>query len=307
MATYQKLNDCPQTFTIIETNQAIDSSVLTVLKYDDLTIASTRAASLKDYSYQLDGIHLLGTRMPVYLGFEDTDGNFNGNNTGTVTLTSDTTGCSATATKKLALIGTDGYNTASSIKFTLNKCTADRTITFSYNSLPVFKIKQTYNTPVSSPSLLYAVYVYGLININSANDSFAWFAEGAPDSFVLSNINNYLSFTIDNFDNINKSYLVFWYTNNFYIFSTDLQVSKIINNLTHYSGNDNLSGYGSYYYITMNNTVNVYDNSKPTTKKISLLDTVYLYKISGITFTRVSTVCFGSTTETYHLGCYKIN
>lgn len=77
--------------------------------------------------------------------------------------------------------------------------------------------------------------------------------------------------------------------------------------LTHSSGNDNLSNYGSYYYTAFVKNVNVYDISNPTTKSVLLSDTVCLYKISGTTYTKVDTVCFGSTSESYHLGCYEIN
>ena len=90
------------------------------------------------------------------------------------------------------------------------------------------------------------------------------------------------------------------------MFASDLTVSKIMSELTHYSGNDKLSNYGNYYYTAFIKTVNVYDIINPTTKKVTLSDTVCLYKISGTTYTKVDTVCFGSTSESYHLGCYKM-
>lgn len=89
-------------------------------------------------------------------------------------------------------------------------------------------------------------------------------------------------------------------------FTNDLTVSNIMSELTHYSGNDKLSNYGNYYYTTFIKTANVYDIINPTTRSVMLSDTVCLYKISGTTYTKVDTVCFGSTSKSYHLGCYKM-
>lgn len=305
MATYQKLNDCPQTFTILQHNDAIDSSVLTVLKNEVLSIDPSQETAYV-YNYQLDS-KLIGTRMSVYIGFEDDTGKFEGNNTeGLKILDSDTSNCQATAQLISYVIGSDGYRTASLIKFSLNKCTADRTITFSYNSLPIFKIKQNYYTAPSKLSLLYAVYLYGLRNVN-ANNLFAWFTSDAPSSFTENGTFKYIQFTVGDFSDTTDDYLMFWYSDNMKIFAQDLTVSKILGNLTHYSGNDKLSNYGNYYYETMNKIVNVYNTSKPTTKIITLSDTVCLYKVYNKTYTKVDEVCFCSTTASYHLGCYKQN
>lgn len=289
-SNYKKLNNCPQTFTLTRHNDAITDSSLQVIEQKF------------GYNYSIStGTNLIiGTPKDVYLGYEDINKMFEGNLSSVMsvfrdTLDSDVTGCSA----KLSRNDTTG----ASIKYSLNKCTADRIITFSYKNNPIFKINQTYYTAPSTPSLLYAVYLYDLTNIN-AEQSFAWFMPGAPQSFAQSSLQTYLQFTIS--ADINKSFLVFWYTNNIKRFADNLTVSKILSELTHYSGNDKLSNYGNYYYTTFVNTVNVYDISNPTTKKVTLSDTVCLYKISGTTYTKVDTVCFGSTRESYHLGCYKM-
>lgn len=295
-SNYKKLNNCPQTFTLTKHNDAITDSSLQVIE-------QTLLQGNISYNYSIStGTNLItGTKKDVYLGYEDINKMFEGNLSSVMsvfrdTLDSDVTGCSA----KLSRNDTTG----ASIKYSLNKCTADRIITFSYKNTPIFKINQTYYTAPTTPSLLYAVWVYGLTNINSSN-TFAWFMDGAPYSFSQGGIQAYLQFTVAA-DHINKSFLVFWYTDKSKIFVNDVTVSNIMSELTHYSGNDKLSNYGSYYYTTFLNSVNVYDISNPTTKKATLSDTVCLYKISGNTYTKVDTVCFGSTSESYHLGCYKI-
>ena len=295
-SNYKKLNNCPQTFTLTKHNDAITDSSLQVIKQELL-----QGNISYNYSISTGTNLIIGTPKDVYLGYEDINKMFEGNLSSVMsvfrdTLDSDVTGCSA----KLSRNDTTG----ALIKYSLNKCTKDRIITFSYKNTPIFKINQTYYTAPSTPSLLYAVYAYGLTNINSSN-TFAWFMSGAPNSFSQSDLTAEIQFTVAS-DHINKSFLVFWYTDNRKMLASDLTVSNIMSELTHYSGNDKLSNYGSYYYTTFLNSVNVYDISNPTTKKVTLSDTVCLYKISGTTYTKVDTVCFGSTSESYHLGCYKM-
>lgn len=293
-SNYKKLVDCPKEFTLTKHNDAITDSSLQVIENMLLNDKVT-------YSYSISAdTSIFGTRKDVYLGYEDINKIFDGNLSSVMsvfrdTLDSDVTGCSA----KLSRADTTG----ASIKYSLNKCTKDRIITFSYKNTPIFKINQTYYTAPTTPSLLYAVYVYGLTNITSSH-TFAWFMSGAPNSFSVSGLRTYLQFTVG--DVISKSFLVFWYTKKNYIFAYNLTVSKIMSELTHYSGNDKLSNYGNYYYTTFTDVVNVYDIYNPTTKKVTISDTVCLYKISGTTYTKVDTVCFGATNESYHLGCYKI-
>lgn len=294
-SNYTKLVDCPKEFTLTEHNDAITDSSLQVIEQKLL-----QGNISYNYSISIGTKLIIGTPKDVYLGYEDTNKIFEGNLSSVMTadmatLDSDVTGCSA----KLSRVDTTG----ALIKYSLNKCTKDRIITFSYKNTPIFKINQTYYTAPANPDLLYAVYAYGLTNINTEN-SFAWFMSGAPQSFSVSTTKFYIQFIIDIADNI-RNFLVFWYTNDKNQFTYDLPVSKIMSNLTHYSGNDNLSNYSSYYYTTFPKIANVYSSS--TIKKVTLSDTVCLYKISGTTYTRVDTVCFGSTRESYHLGCYETN
>ena len=80
---------------------------------------------------------MIGTPKDVYLGYEDTNKIFEENLSSVMTelratLESDVTECSA----KLSRADTTG----ASIKYSLNKCTANRIITFSYKTTPIFKI-----------------------------------------------------------------------------------------------------------------------------------------------------------------------
>ena len=135
-SNYKKLNNCPQTFILKDHNDAITDSSLLVIEYGFDT--GNGIEIMYEYRLEYNGI-----KKQVYLGYEDTNKIFT-NKLGTIittqvtTLDSDTVGCSA----KAYLIPND--NTGAPIKFSLNKCTADRIITFSYKNTPIFKINQTY-------------------------------------------------------------------------------------------------------------------------------------------------------------------
>ena len=134
---YTKLSNCPVTFTIKKHNDAIMDSSLCVIEIESWGESGIH----KDYVYDL--FYTSGTKKQIYLGYEDTNKIFTNKlssviTTQVTTLESDTDGCSA----KAYLIQND--NTGAPIKFSLNKCTADRNITFSYKNTPIFKINQTY-------------------------------------------------------------------------------------------------------------------------------------------------------------------
>ena len=135
---YTKLSNCPATFTIKKHNDAIMDSSLCVIEI----ITTGESGDHKDYVYDL--FYTNGTKKQIYLGYEDTNKIFTNKlssviTTQVTTLESDTDGCSA----KAYLIQND--NTGAPIKYNLNKCTADRIITFSYKNTPIFKINQTYD------------------------------------------------------------------------------------------------------------------------------------------------------------------
>ena len=149
-SNYKKLNNCPQTFTLTKHNDAITNSSLQVIEQKLLQ-------GNISYNYSIStGTNIeIDTRKDVYLGYEDTNKIFTNKlssiiTTQVTTLDSDTDGCSA----KAYLIPND--NTGAPIKFSLNKCTQDRLITFSYNETPIFRIQQTYKKELKIGAVLYS-------------------------------------------------------------------------------------------------------------------------------------------------------
>ena len=147
-SSYKKLDNCPQTFILKDHNDAITDSSLLVIEYG----YDTGNGIVLMYEYRLEYV---GTKKQVYLGYEDTNKIFT-NKLGTIittqvtTLDSDTAGCSA----KAYLIPND--NTGAPIKFSLNTCTQDRLITFSYKNTPIFRIQQTYKKELEIGDVLYS-------------------------------------------------------------------------------------------------------------------------------------------------------
>ena len=140
------------------------------------------------YSYSiLTGTEIiLGTQKDVYLGYEDINKIFNGNLSSVMsvfydTLDSDVTGCSA----KLSRADTTG----ALIKYSLNKCTKDRFITFSYNKLPIFSIKQIYDNSGNTKS--WTIYVCSVSETNFTNNKgVAFFDTNQPIEFPMSTYGN---------------------------------------------------------------------------------------------------------------------
>ena len=87
-------------------------------------------------------------------------------------MTSNTSGCTA------RFVRVPDDTTGAHIQFKLNKCTANRTISFSYNKLPIFSINQIYDTSGNS----WKIYVC-LVNISDYpnNNGFALF-----DNYTMS-------------------------------------------------------------------------------------------------------------------------
>ena len=147
-SNYKKLNNCPQTFILKDHNDAITDSSLLVIEYGFDT--GNGIEIMYEYRLEYNGI-----KKQVYLGYEDTNKIFT-NKLGTIittqetTLDSNTAGCSA----KVYLIPND--NTGAPIKFSLNKCTQDRLITFSYKETPIFQIQQTYKKELKIGDVLYS-------------------------------------------------------------------------------------------------------------------------------------------------------
>ena len=148
-SNYIKRDNCPVTFTIKNHNDAIMDSSLCVIEI----ITTGESGDHKVYVYDL--FYTSGTKKQIYLGYEDTNKIFTNKlssviTTQVTTLDSDTNGCSA----KAYLIPND--NTGAPIKFSLNKCTQDRLITFSYKNTPIFRIQQTYKKELKIGDVLYS-------------------------------------------------------------------------------------------------------------------------------------------------------
>ena len=147
-SNYIKQDNCPQTFILKDHNDAITDSSLYIIEVESWSESGLH----KNYYYNLSNN---GTKKYIYLGYEDTNKIFTNKlssiiTTQVTTLDSDTDGCSA----KAYLIPND--NTGAPIKFSLNKCTADRIITFSYKNTPIFQIQQTYKKELKIGDVLYS-------------------------------------------------------------------------------------------------------------------------------------------------------
>ena len=147
MSKYKRLDACPKTFSITYHNEAIDDAQLYVYEYP---------ANKYNYTLYAQG-NIPGIRKDVYLGYEDANNIFEGklseaisNQGGNFQLDCNDDQCSG----HFSFSGTD--DTGAPIKFSLNKCTQDRLITFSYNETPIFQIQQTYEKELKIGDVLYS-------------------------------------------------------------------------------------------------------------------------------------------------------
>ena len=147
MSKYKRLDACPKTFSITYHNEAIDDAQLYVYEYP---------TNKYNYTLYAQG-NIPGIRKDVYLGYEDANNIFEGklseaisNQGGNFQLDCNDDQCSG----HFSFSGTD--DTGAPIKFSLNKCTQDRLITFSYNETPIFQIQQTYKKELKIGDVLYS-------------------------------------------------------------------------------------------------------------------------------------------------------
>ena len=304
---YKKLVDCPKEFTLTEHNDAITDSSLQVREIKSLI------GDEVTYNYNISGIRL-GTPKDVYLGYEDTNKIFEGNLSSVMTvlsatLESDVTECSA----KLSRADTTG----ALIKYSLNKCTADRIITFSYKNTPIFKINQTYDNSGSSTTKSYKIYVckVGGTALNYSN------------GFALFDINNPLSFSIPTYGNQiyaftpffrNQNIFVLVYTEEKMLMYNNVKIGTLLKNgqLRHLSGNDDLtkSDYKDLYLDNVN-LVNHFEqvgigngNSTFSTTEITLNMNIYVYieQQDKYVISEGNTFNFNNLTSDNHLGVYEL-
>lgn len=151
---------------------------------------------------------------------------------------------------------------------------------------------------------LYAVNSEAFNNSLTENGvSFCLFTGDCPNTITLTGLQKFLVFS--NIVDYTGKYVFFYYTNIVYEFASNLKVSNIMQHLTYSAGNNLLSNYGNYMYMSLPTAANTYKNNTIGTKTVSLSDTVYIYKCKSKTYTRIATINFGDLYSIGHLGKYS--
>lgn len=300
-SNYKKLDDCPKTFTLTKHNYAIADSSLQVIEQELLQ---------GDISYNYiisTGTNIIGTKKDVYLGYEDTNKIFEGNLSSimtaySATLDSDVTGCSA----KLSRTDTTG----ALIKYSLNKCTKDRFITFSYKNTPIFKIKQIYDNSGSSTTKSYIIYV---CSVSGADFTY-------HNEFAFFDINNPVSFSIQTYGNQINEFRPYYRNQNIYVLAYTKEKKLMINNikigtllkngqLTHLSDHDYLTQ-DKYkdLYLDYVRSVNHFEQGGISTTAITFnMDiNVYINQQDAYVISYGNTFNFNKLNKDNHLGVYKL-
>ena len=305
---YKKLVDCASApaFTLTEHNDAITDSSLQVREIK----LSLNENDKVTYSYSISiGTDLmLGTPKDVYLGYEDTNKIFTNKlssiiTTQVTTLDSDTDGCSA----KVYLLPND--NTGAPIKFSLNKCTADRIITFSYQSTPIFKIDQTYNK-----SGKITIYVCKLDAVLTSNDRFALFDTNSPKEIPVNPYESHIKYQEGYYAFVSEYVLM--YTEDKKV-REDTNIGTLLSTgkLTHLSGHDDLVTNDKYKNLKLANIYNTmqvhhFDEPEGLTSMPATIDmNLYVYaKINSDYYQYMpgNIVNFNNTESPNHLGVYKL-
>lgn len=297
-SNYKKLVDCPKEFTLTKHNDAITDSSLQVIEQK---LSNDKISY--NYSISTGTEIILGTRKDVYLGYEDINKIFNGNLSSVMsvfrdTLDSDVTGCFA----KLSRADTTG----ASIKYSLNKCTADRIITFSYKNTPIFKINQTYEKKEKYQTF----YIFSISSIGIGT-SFALFENNniLPNSFDMNQTKEILMY-IGNGVTQTNGIILFYFCNTPYILHF-ITVEELINSgkLTHLQGHDYLNTeYNKYKSLSLNkvDSINSYNNYNFSTIQatLSMKISIFISSESGL-YRIPDYIQFSNTDNANHVGVYK--
>lgn len=303
ISNYTKLVDCPKEFTLTKHNDAITDSSLQVIEQNLFFNGNTNVS----YNYSISigtgtGL-LIGTRKDVYLGYEDINKIFNGNLSSVMTaysatLDSDVTGCSA----KLSRSDTTG----ALIKYSLNKCTKDRIITFSYKNTPIFKINQTYEKKETYQTF----YIFSISSIGIGN-SFALFENNnvLPNSFDMNQTNKIFMYSGNGVSQTN-GIILFYFCNTPYVL-TFITVEELINSgkLTHLQGHDYLNTeYNKYKSLSLNkvDSINSYNSYNFSTIQatLSMKISIFISRESGL-YRIPDYIQFSNTDNANHVGVYK--
>ena len=294
-SNYIKRDNCPVTFTIKKHNDAIMDSSLCVIEIQSWTEGSIH----KDYVYDL--FYTYGTKKQIYLGYEDTNKIFTNKlssviTTQVTTLDSDTDGCSA----KAYLIPND--NTGAPIKFSLNKCTADRIITFSYKNTPIFKIDQSYNKGI--------IYVFESFVLEDGT-TFAYFNTNTPSSIPTDHPQASYIWSYSWLESVESSQVLMYteYTD----FNEDTPIGELLNTgkLTHLFGHDYLTydKYKNFKLINFyNQSVDHFEDDVIKKDKITLNMNIYVYTKNDdiYQYQPECTFNFGNIESSKHLGVYRL-
>ena len=306
---YKKLVDCASApaFTLTEHNDAITDSSLQVREIK-LSLNENDKVTYS-YSISIGTDIMLGTPKDVYLGYEDTNKIFTNKlssiiTTQVTTLDSDTDGCSA----KVYLLPND--NTGAPIKFSLNKCTADRIITFSYQSTPIFKIDQTYDK-----SGKITIYVCKLDAVLPSNDiRFALFNTNSPKQIPVNPYESYIQYK-EEYQKFVSEYVLMYTEDKKVREDTNIGTLLSTGKLTHLSGHDDLVTNDKYKNLKLANIYNTmqvhhFDEPEGLTSMPATIDmNLYVYaKIDSNYYQYIpaNIVNFSKTESTNHLGVYKL-
>ena len=301
---YTKLSNCPATFTIKKHNDDIKDSSLCVIEI--------KSGIHKDYVYDL--FYTNGTKKQIYLGYEDTNKIFTNKlssviTTQVTTLESDTDGCSA----KAYLIQND--NTGAPIKYSLNKCTQDRLITFSYKNTPIFKINQTYD----KPGTIITIYVCKLNALSISDDTrYAFFNTRSPNLISAEQYEPYIQYR-EKYQTFISSCVLMYTENKDVHVSTPIGTLLSTGRLTHLSGHDYLVTQDKYKNLKLANISNItqihhFEESGVGTGVLTSMSAtidmnLYVYaKINSNYYQYMSgnIVKFSNTESSNHLGVYKL-
>ena len=263
------------------------------------------------YEYKLE---YNGNKKQVYLGYEDTNKIFTNKlssviTTQVTTLDSDTVGCSA----KAYLIQND--NTGAPIKFSLNTCTQDRLITFSYKNTPIFKINQTYD----KSGTIITIYVCKLDALSISNDTrFALFNTRSSSKIPVNPYETYIQYQ-EGYQTFISDYVLMYTEDKNVREGTDIGTLLSTGKLTHLSGHDDLVTQDKYKNLKLANIYNTmqihhFEESGVGTGVLTSMSAtidmnLYVYaKINSNYYQYMSgnIVNFSNTESSNHLGVYKL-
>ena len=304
---YKKLVDCPKEFTLTKHNDEITDSSLQVIEQKLLNNEVTYR-----YSISTGTTIILGTPKDVYLGYEDINKIFDRKLSSVMTaysatLDSDVTGCSATLSRS--------DTTGALIKYSLNKCTADRIITFSYKNTPIFKINQTYDNSGSSTTKTYIIYVCSISGTDFTNNNgFALFDNNNPVSISIPEYGNQIHEFIPY--HRNQNIYVLAYTKEKMLMYNRGKIGTLLKNgqLTHLSDHDYLTQdkYKDLYldYVTsVNHFEQVgfgHDTVSTTTITFDMDINVYINRQNAYVISTGNTFNFDNLNKDNHLGVYRL-